>query len=137
MNMTNDEKILQLKSQIEAKREKIGATKKFSPTTSCSLEMDGTRYNLHTLSKHDLTFLLCKLESLNNVAKSHDLAEYLVFNGYTAENWIADIQQKLDVLTQKADIQALDKLELKLESMLSDDKKIELELDSIANLLKD
>jgi hypothetical protein len=43
---------------------------------------------------------------------------------------------KLNVIAQKAEEDNLKALEKKLSTLLSEDKKTEMELDSIANLLK-
>mgnify|MGYP001126958779 CR=1 FL=1 len=50
----NDDKILELKKQIEAKKASLGPIKRFAPLTSCSLELNGTRYNLHATDRPTL-----------------------------------------------------------------------------------
>ena len=60
----------------------------------------------------------------------------LVISGYGVNEWLADISGKLSVITDKKKRDELKALESKLDKMLSDEKKTELELDEIAALLK-
>jgi hypothetical protein len=62
------------------------------------------------------------------------VSEFLM-DGYTIQEWISDIKSKLEVLAQKNEESNLRMLESKLSMLLSEDKKTELELDAIANLL--
>jgi len=57
-------------------------------------------------------------------------------SGYTVQDWITDIKSRIDVLAQKIEEDNLKALEKKLETLLSDDKRTSLELDSIEALLK-
>jgi hypothetical protein len=149
MNSTaaNDKKILDLKTIIATKKSKIKSFK-FIPVTNCSLELDGTRFNIHTLSANDLTFLLVKLNSL--VLSMNDLKDHrsgsstdngcfiinsLTLSGYSLQNWIADIKLKLEIIAQKEEENNLKALEAKLSVLLSNDKRTELELDAIEKLL--
>jgi len=134
MASSNDQKILDLKAQIEHKKAMIERTK-FSPVTNCSIEMDGTRYNLHTLNSDSLTYLLINLNCFQMSIKDLGIKKYEM-SGYAIEDWINDIKMKLKVIAQKAEEDNLKALEKKLSTLLSEDKKTELELDSIANLLK-
>jgi hypothetical protein len=134
MGAANDEKILELKNKIQEKKDKIGKTK-FVPVTHCSIELDGTRYNLQVLGNEQLTFMLIKL---NAFQMSMDNLGIKTCNicGYTVQDWIADIKLKLEVIAQKTEESSLKVLENKLSTLLSEDKKTELELGAIAELLK-
>ncbi len=131
----NDDKILALKKQIEAKKAAVGPTKRFSPLTSCSIELDGTRYNLHTLNRESLIFLLCKLTAFDDAAEKLGYAEQCMISGFHTGGWIADIQTKLEIMAQKGDLEKLNDLEAQLNKLLSDDKKTELEINNIAAML--
>ena len=129
----NDKKILDLKSVIEAKKSKLKKIN-FAPTTNCSLELDGTRHNIHTLTAEALTFLLVKLNSYVLSMKSLKI-NTLSISGYSINDWTADIKLKLDIISQKEEENKLKVLESKLAALLSNDKKTELELDNIEKLL--
>jgi hypothetical protein len=131
----NDEKILQLKAQIVDKKEKLGKIGKFIPSTNLSIELDGARFNINVLNKDQLIHLMVKLNSLFISAKQLNIADKYEISGFNVEDWIGDIQLRLNILSKKDEERSLAQLEAKLSKMLSDEKQIELELDEIASLL--
>ena len=132
----NDDKIILLKKQIEEKKSELNKVGRFAPITNCSIELDGIRYNINTLIKEQLTTLLVKLNMYR--MSSHDLNISCNFkiSGYSVSEWMTDIQSKIEVLNYKDEDNKLKQLEVKLTRMLSDEKKTELELTEIENLLK-
>ncbi len=131
----NDDKILALKKQIEAKKAAVGPAKRFSPLTSCSIDLDGIRYNLHTLNRESLIFLLCKLTALDDAAEKLGYAKQCMISGFPTSDWITDIQTKLEIMAQKSELEKLKAMEVQLNKLLSNDKKTELEIDNIATML--
>ena len=132
----NDERILKLKEQIQAKKDKIGKVGRFTPITNCSIELDSIRQNLNALDKEGLTHLLVKLTSYVISARTLKLVDTYNISGYNIEDWIADVNSKLDILSKKDEERALAVMEAKLSKMLSDEKQVELELDEIASMLE-
>lgn len=132
----NDSKIMNLKVLIEEKKKVLKKSKQFSPITNCSIELDGTRYNIHVLSKEKLITLAVKLQSYMTAAKELELLDVYIISGYRVEEWISDIKSKLDVLIQREEEKKLKFMENKLNKLLSEDKKTELELSEIENILK-
>ena len=129
----NDERVLQLKKLIETKKAEL-FIQKFVPITNCVLDMEDKKYNLNVLQEKELEFLMVKL---NAYAMSADnLKIDLVISGYGVNEWLTDISRKLAIITDKKKRDELKALEAKLDKMLSDEKKTELELDEIATLLK-
>ena len=133
--VTNDKKILDLKKIIENKKEVLKRLKfNFTPITNCSLELDGARFNIHTLGTDALTLLLIKLNSL--ILSMTDLKiSSLHISGYSVHNWVADIKSKLEIIAQKEEENNLKALESRLSVLLSNDKRTELELEAIEKLL--
>lgn len=134
--MKNDERILALKEQIKNKKEEIGKIKRFSPITNCLLELDGNKYNIQVLDKSQLNQTMIKLNSYLLSAKDLQIENECVFGGYNVVEWIEDIKSRLAILSQREEESKLKYLESKLANMLSDEKKTELEIDEIENLLK-
>ena len=130
MATKNDEVILKLKVDIEAKKSKLATVKKFEPTTNCNLELDGRRYNLHVADQETLTLLAGKIQSYKD-GLWKALQEPLVIGGYTADEWIGDIKGKFAVLTLSTEEKRLRELEKKLHNLLSTDKKVELEIEDL------
>ena len=128
-NETNDQKIMELKKQIEDKKAKLIKSQKFTPITNCSIEVDGIRYNLQVLNKEQLITLLVKLNSYAISAKELEID--FVISGYHIVDWIADIKSKLDFVSRKEEENKLKVMESKLHQLLSNEKKVELEIDEI------
>jgi hypothetical protein len=136
-NETNDQRILQLKEQIEKKKEQLGKSTRFTPLTNCSLELEGERYNINVLSKKQLVSLMIRLNMYKISASDLGIMMTDVeFSGYDVFDWIKDIKAKIEILSRKDEERNLKAMEDKLVKLLSDGKKVELELDEIASLLK-
>lgn len=132
----NDDRILELKKQIEEKKTTLTEkTTKFSPETNCILILDGTTYNLNVLNDESLTFLKIKLYTYKMAVIDMKITDFKI-SGYSLDNWIGDINKKLETHEVKQKQNELKAMEAKLDKLLSEDKKTELELDDIAALLK-
>jgi len=134
MKSLNDKKIIELRKIVEEKKANLRKVK-FTPITNCSIEIENNRYNLNVQSKENLTLILIKLNSYLISMKDLGISK-LEISGYALEDWVTDIKLKLEVISQKIEENNLKDLEKKLSTLLSDDKKTELELNDIANLLK-
>lgn len=133
----NDDKILLLKKQIEEKKQDLGANVRFNPITNCSIDLDGNRYNLNALQKESHMYLLVKLNSLLLSVKDLKIdVNSFIISGYNITEWMTDIESKIKVLNRKEKELELRNAEAKLDKLLSDDKKVELELENIENMLK-
>lgn len=132
----NDDRILELKKQIETKKKSISEKKiRFIPETNCVLNLDGITVNLNVCSDDALLLLLIRLNSYLISAKDLNMTDFEV-SGYSATAWIRDIKSKLEASSLKKEESELKKMESKLDKLLSDDKKTELEIDEIAAMLK-
>ena len=136
MSTKNDSKILELKAQISEKKTQLEETKMFSPTTNCVTELDGIKYNIHVMPKEQLIFLLVKLNSYRKSFEDLAIEDNFVVSGYLVPTWIEDIKSKLSILSRKDEEKKLKDMESTLDKLLSDEKKTELELENIANMLK-
>lgn len=134
MAQKNDERIMQLKQQIEVKRKELAnQTGRFTPITNCLLVIDKVTYNLHVESSE---LLLIKVNMMAMSAKDLGLdISKVIISGYSLADWIDDIKNYLNVQSYKDEKRKLEKLEKQLDALLSDDKRTELEIDSIAALL--
>jgi hypothetical protein len=136
-NETNDQRILLLKKQIEEKKNKLNKLQRFSPATNCTVELDGIRYNLHTLSSKDsLINLMVRINLYRISAKDLGVQNEYLISGFSPEEWLTDIKAKLGILSQKQEEANLKQMEDKLTQLLSERKKVELELDQIESLIK-
>ena len=132
----NDDRILELKKQEEDKKKELASKKtRFVPITNCILEMDGMTLNLNVLSESALILLWIRLNTYRMSAADLGLHKFEI-SGYDLEDWITDVKARLEVIATKREENNLKAMETKLDKLLSEDKKTELELDSIAELLK-
>lgn len=93
----NDDRVLQLKKIIDEKKENLKSCKKtFLPITNCILDLDGQKYNLNVLQFDELQLLLVKLNIYLTSAVNLNIS--LMISGYSINDWIEDINNKLDVL---------------------------------------
>lgn len=134
MVQKNDERIIELKTQIEKKKQEMAKNKsRFVPETNCLLVLDKVTYNLHV---ENLPLLLIKMNMIAMSAKDLDMdITEVIISGYSLDQWITDIKNNMEVQTWKKEKRKLDVLEKQLITLLSDDKKTELEIDNIAALL--
>ncbi|MFB0830782.1 hypothetical protein ACEU2D_14360 [Brevibacillus laterosporus] len=135
MTKTNDQKIMELRKQIEAKKEKIGRSIKFAPITNCSIELDGVRYNLQVLTKEQIIALMVKLNAYAISAKELGLLNDYTISGFNVMDWIKDLKSKLVIVGRKEEEYKLKGMEAKLHKLLSNEKKVELEIDEIESML--
>lgn len=138
MTQKNDERILKLKKQIADKKENLGKEKRFVPITTCILELFGNKINLHTVSTvEEINKVLIELNMYSMSGGDLRIDEdEITISGFKLYEWIRDVEMKRDSLIYKNEYAKLKKLEEQLNKLLSDDKKTELEIDSIAALLK-
>lgn len=129
----NDEKILELRNKIQQKKD--GLVEQYKrPTTNCIITLDGETYNINTLKTDRLLPLLIKLNAYR--LSMIDLGyKDIQMCGYKLTDWIDDIKNKIGLAEYKDKKNELDDLELKLSRLLSNDKKIELELSEIEKMI--
>lgn len=140
MTNSNDAVVLQLQGKVEEKKKKLAALKKnrHTSTTKCILEWEGKNINFNVAGKDELTLLLVKIHTLFVAADDLLLEDFgdTKVQGHTLDEWIQDIKGKIkekDILNEEQQVKAIEK---KLDTMLSTEKKTELELAKFAELLK-
>jgi len=133
----NDDRILTLKKQIDDKKNELGKQPRFSPVTTCMFTYNGNRVNIHTLtSVKDINAMLVYFNIYAMSAENLGIScEDVYFDGFSVLEWMEDLNSKKAVVEYTAKKAQLTALEKKLDKLLSDDKKTELEIDAIADLL--
>ena len=138
MTVKNDEKILELKQLIEQAKKKYSEQKRFNPETCCIFELDGKRVNLNTIGVIDrLNELLIYFNTFRLSAIDLGLSpDIYKVNNFSVTQWMNDINQRIEYVKYKNRLNELEEKEKLLDKLLSEDKKTELELQSIENMLK-
>lgn len=135
----NDNKILELKKQIQEKKSKLKKIKRFNPITTCNLPLNGITHNIHVCPIKDLKLLLIQLNMFNMSAHDLDMLDQLndiSLGGFRIDEWMTDIQTRLECLTVKEEENKLKVMEEKLTKLLSEEKKTELELQEMESWLE-
>lgn len=137
MSVANDERILTLKKKIEEKKDGLKTMRtRANPRTSCLITLDGVKYNLH-ITGEPFIMLTLKLKSLAMAAEAMGLStDDIPIDGFSLTDWLDDVKEFAEVARSRALLAELHTAEKKLDSLLSDDKKTELELDSLAASLE-
>lgn len=128
-----DDKVLELKKLVDKKRADVKSVKTFQPITTCMLTLDGVNYNLHACTLDQLKYLYLKLHLLYGAMLECDCSPDIC--GFSIVDWKSDVQSKIAILLKKNKEKELRDLEKKLDSLLSNEKKTEIELDQIEKLL--
>ena len=133
----NDDRILVLKKQIEDKKKELGKQPRFSPVTTCMFNYNGNRVNIHTLtSAKEINAMLVHFNIYSMSAENLGIdCEDVCFDGFSVSDWMEDLSTKKAVVEYNEKKSQLNALEKKLDKLLSDDKKTELEIDAIADLI--
>lgn len=137
MATKNDNTILLLKEKARKKRAELGAEPKFAPVTTCVFTLYGEKVNIHTLDMSKTLFYLTQFKSMIEAAKDIPEAspQDIIIDGFDITEWYNDLLSKLSTLQYMKKLRDITALEQKLDKLLSEDKKVELELDDIAKLL--
>ena len=137
MTTKNDDRILTLKKLIEDKKKELGKQPRFSPVTTCMFNYNGNRINIHTLtSVKEINAMLVHFNTYAMSAENLGIdCEDVCFDGFSVSDWMEDLNAKKTVVEYNEKKSQLNVLEKKLDKLLSDDKKTELEIDAIADLI--
>jgi hypothetical protein len=135
-NNKNDKKIMALREAIEEKKALLAKSKKFTPVTSCSLQLFGTRYNIHALDVGTAVHVLTVLNTMRLGYEDLGVEDSLMIDGYSIYDYIVDVRNKLDNLRVSTETTKLRAFEATLNKLLSAEAQTELAIDEIEKLLK-
>jgi hypothetical protein len=143
MAKKNDALVGQLLKKVEEKKAQIKKIKNPSFKTNLSLPVDGTstRINLNVASPELLFRILVDLETRieksSAVAGKYDLVFDNAWHGFTLEDWRTDVVLKIKQSQAQRQVTELRTIEKKLEGLMSEDKRTNIELEKLSELLGD
>ena len=129
IKLTLDEQIEQLKLKIETLKQ-TDKPLVFKPITSCKITWLKIDYNINTLNKEELYSLLGMLVSIQR-----EVQDDFTFSGYFGSDWISDIKSKIQEIDSKEKRAKIKQLEISLDALVSEDKRKQNQLSSIAETL--
>lgn len=127
---SNDKIILNLKKEIESQKAAISKAAKFIPITNLTLKIYGELWNFNVCSIDDFYHLRATLQSLLNIGTDYKIS------GYKLSEWLEDINAKITIKMINEEKAILTSREKRLEALLSNEAKVNLELQSIINEMK-
>ena len=134
MSTNNDSRILALQEGIRKEREAIASVERFVPVTTCIFQFQNYKINLHTLDMEHLTLIHLLLRTFIKEAESLGYLKSKI-GGFTLEEWEHDVLGVMTKYNVRRRKQLLEQQEKKLAALLSEDKRTELELDAIEEML--
>ena len=139
---SNDKKIDNLRKTIETKRAALGSKPRMQYLTNGVMPTGQKNVNLNILRTVSDCFLACSDIALKIVA--HEKASEILgvdtgvctIGDYPASDWISDIKLKLSSIQWQEEKLKLDKMDLTLSNLLSEQAKTTNMIDDIENSLK-
>ena|ERR1700722_13168199 len=140
-----DKKTLDLIQEVRRRKQEIQKAERPNWKTNCSFSwVEGSAgiTNIHVESSvRNLlliaSFLKDKETGYNNIASALGIESVPLFTwcGYSAGDWLDDIRSRVNKIQIAAKKDSLEKLELRLNAIISPELRAELELASIAEEL--
>ena len=143
MAKKNDNLVVELLKKVEEKKAQIKKIKHPDFKTNLSLPIDGTntRVNLNVANLELLFRILVDLETRvemsESVSKKYDVVFENAWHGYTLEDWRDDVVMKIRQKQAQRQVDELKVVESKLNSLMSEDKRTNMELEKLSTLLSD
>ena len=138
----NDETIKLLLNKVEEQKKNLGNRPKVSLQTNGVFKFDSNEYfNINaTNDKNTLAFatasLLRKEYYYKEALKKLGLEdEPYTWNSYTVDEWIQDFKSKIELLKWQENDKKLKATQKKLNDLISEEAKTELEIDKIKESL--
>lgn len=129
---SKDDLILSLKEEINSEKKELEKSSNYKYKTNCIFKINNTTsINLHAANLKELLVLLSSLRSMQTEHNIIFGESNFSLDGYMIEDWISDTISKIKLTRIKERKTKLENLESRLYSLLSQDKKVDLELDEI------
>jgi hypothetical protein len=134
---SNDDKVMALFDKLNAKKKEISQAEKPVWNTTCTIgynpESVGDRVNLQTVTNlaklvEMYSFLTNKERDWAESAKELGVEVPFSWMGYSKEQWQSDIKTRVNQIELSKKRKEFATMETKLNSLISDDKRKELEL---------
>jgi DNA repair exonuclease SbcCD ATPase subunit len=140
---TKDDLIQELLLKVEEKKKQIDRIKNpvFKTNLSFNVEMFGiaSRVNLNVASEEILfsllTYLNLLIDNRDVVNEKYGISCGKDWYGFKLEEWRDDIVLKIKQKQCQTQVAELKSIEAKLQSLISEDKKKDIELENISKLL--
>lgn len=139
-----DQQIAAVASKIQKQKEIVLETEKKSNrswTTTCQLNLSqNLKVNIQSAKEDTLREALAQLliieDYSNKASKMLNLKNEFKFDGYSVAEWVSDMESRIAKIKLKTEKEKLEKLQLRIESITSEDQKRQRELQRIIDELE-
>lgn len=137
----SDETTLKLIEEVTKRKKEISDAERPNWKTNCSFQMGDQHVNLHVAGKgvliEVLSFLIGKMEHHCKAVALLDISVDFMWGGFKFDDWLDDIRTRMNKVTLADKKKKLEKLESRLEGIVSPELRRKLELESIERELND
>jgi hypothetical protein len=138
----NDDKIKELMALVAEKKKALGDKPKATWSTNAVFKYNSNEFfNLNTVKEpkvlvEALAFLMQRTTMITEASRALGVAAHNPeWGGYSVADWVSDFKTRLAIVnweTKKAELEAT---QVKLNTLVSEEARTEMEIDSIAKLL--
>jgi hypothetical protein len=135
--MANDEKIQKLIDEVKKRKKEIEGIESYTFKTNMQVSMglDRNKVNLQVLDLHGIisvySFLSLLAEKQLTVHKEFGITDPVTIDGFAWDKWKSDISHKINKLQINRKKKELEKLEERLNKLVSPELRAQLELQEI------
>lgn len=135
--MANDEKIQKLIDEVKKRKKEIEGIESYSFKTNMQVStgLDKNKVNLQVLDLPSLIFSYTLLSLLAEkqltIHKEFGITDPVTLDGFTWDKWKSDISHKINKLQINKKKKELEKLEERLNKLVSPELRAQLELQEI------
>jgi hypothetical protein len=137
----NDVAIKELLKKVEEQKESLGSKERVTWLTNGIFKKDGTSHlNINTVTDGlvlatALGFILNQEASFLQACKELDVKGEFRWDGYTVEEWKEDFKTRMRVIEYDKKKKLLDATKAKLNMLVSEEARTEMELEDIKKIL--
>ncbi len=135
--MANDEKIQKLIDEVKKRKKEIEGIESYTFKTNMQVStgLDKNKVNLHVLDLPSIIFAYTLLSLLAEkqltIHKEFGITDPVTLDGFTWDKWKSDISHKINKLQINKKKKELEKLEERLNKLVSPELRAQLELQEI------
>lgn len=141
MSTKNDNKIFELQKKVEEAKENLKKRvdeSKHIPITSCKFNFFGQDVNIHTLNKSTCLKYFSILANMRTTLINCGIDPNIIdYEGYSISDIAEDLYRRYRMLDYKEEEEKLKNLESRLIELLSNDARVEMEIDNLSKMLNE
>lgn len=140
-----DSKVSELLNKVNFEKNvvnglKSAVTKSWITTCTIGFDSTATKINIQTTKEDALIDILAKLVTLsaghNSACDLLGISKEFIYQGYKFDAWMSDINKRIKLLELKTKESNLEIIESKLDTLVSPEKRREMELELIEQMMK-